>query len=68
MVGRHWKAMWEDGQAGIYKLASSSSTQVKRKHELMDSDGMQLVDGLIDKTLEYARKSVLGTSRKQQAL
>lgn len=64
MVGRHWKAMWEDGQAGIYKLASSSSTQVKRKHELMDSDGMQLVDGLIDKTLEYARKSVLGDQQK----
>ena len=43
--------MWEDGMAGIYKLATSSNMQVKRKHELVDSDATQLVEGLVEKTL-----------------
>lgn len=51
--------MWEDGVAGIYKLATSSNMQVKRKHELVDSDATQLVEGLVEKTLDHARKSVL---------
>lgn len=58
VAGKQWHTMWEDGQSGIYKLNAASSVQVKRKHELLDSDSMQLVDGLEEKTLSFARQSV----------
>eukprot|EP00438_Fugacium_kawagutii_P021239 Skav204409 [mRNA] locus=scaffold6945:14782:21481:- [translate_table: standard] len=63
VVGRQWKLMWEDGQAGIYKLQTSSGVAVKRTHELMNSDQPQLVEGLMDKTLASARKVLLDGSR-----
>lgn len=55
--------MWEDGQDGIYRLNSSQSTSVKRTHELMNSDDAQLVDGLLEKTHDHCRKTMLDNHR-----
>ena len=65
VCGRHWSQMWDDGQHGIYRLEAKSTTTVKRKHELIDNDALQLVDGLVDKTYEHAKRAVLSDQTRR---
>ena len=55
-AGRVYLMAWEDGQAGVYRMDSTTRKQISKSHVLMDSsDGAPaLVDNLMEKTEQQA--------------
>ena len=59
VAGHQWSMMFDDGQRGVYKYENDNKVAVKRTRSLISSEDPALVDGLVDKVYEHARKSVL---------